>query len=206
MIPAHARIALLVVALVVALSGAPHSEAGPNTSSPLADAVLGASDAPVTVIEYSSLGCSHCAAFHARVLPDIRKRFIDTGQVRWIIRDFPLSRLPLAGAVTARCGGPAVYPRLIEVLFQTQDSWMRSRDPVGELEKMARTAGIDRDRFNACLDDEALIAAILEGATEAEKTQAINATPTFLVGGEKIVGYVPFATMRAVLERHLDGR
>jgi len=180
--------------------------ATPAATLPLDDAVLGAADAPVTVIEYSSLGCGHCASFHDEVMPDIVKMFIATGQVRWIVRDFPLARLPLAGAVIARCQGPAAYPRLIEVLFRTQDTWMRSEDPLGELEKLARTAGIDRKRFDTCLDDQRLIAAIMERTREAQEKYGITGTPSFIVNGETLVGAVPFDVMRAVLERHIGRR
>lgn len=139
-------------------------------------------------------------------MPDIVRTFIDTGQVRWIVRDFPLAQLPLVGAVIARCGGPAAYPRLIEVLFRTQDAWMRSKDPLGELERLARTAGIDRDRFDACLDDQRLIGAIIERTREAQDRYGISGTPSFIVNGEVIVGAVPFAVMRAILERHIGRR
>lgn len=196
-----AAAAFLALALAVTGLGAI-----PAAAVSLDDAVLGSADAPVTVIEYSSLGCGHCASFHDQVMPDIVRTFIDTGQVRWIVRDFPLARLPLAGAVIARCGGPAAYPRLIDVLFRTQDTWMRSQDPLGELERLARTAGIDRDRFDACLDDQRLIGAIIERTREAQERYGISGTPSFIVNGEVIVGAVPFAVMRAILERHVGRR
>jgi protein-disulfide isomerase len=95
---------------------------------------------------------------------------------------------------------------LIEVLFRTQDTWMRSEDPLGELEKLARTAGIDRKRFDACLDDQRLIAAIMERTREAQEKYGITGTPSFIVNGETLVGAVPFDVMRAVLERHIGRR
>ncbi|MBE0532224.1 MAG: DsbA family protein [Rhodospirillales bacterium] len=206
MMPAWARSAALAFALTVAFAHPSAADAEPAAPSALPDAVLGKADAPVTVIEYSSLGCPHCADFHAQVMPDIKKAFIDTGKVRWIVRDFPLGQLPLAGAVVARCAGPDGYLGLIEVLFRTQESWMGSKDPLGELEKLARVAGIDRHRFNACLDDQALIAAVIGRLREGRDKYGIDGTPSFIVNGEKMVGFVPLATMRTVLERHIDGR
>ena len=205
MMPAWARSAILALALTTPLAGASVAEAEPKASSPLPDSFLGSADAPVTVIEYSSLGCPHCSDFHAQVLPDIKRTFIDTGKVRWVIRDFPLSQLPLAGAVVARCAGPNGYPALIEALFRTQESWMSNKDPLGALEKLASVAGIDRARFNACLDDQELIKAVIDQRREAADKYGIDGTPSFIVNGEKVVGFVPFATMQTVLERHLGG-
>ena len=169
--------------------------------SNLSEAPLGRPDAPVSVIEYSSLGCGHCAAFHASVLPRIKRDYVDAGKVRWTIRDFPLGQLPLAGAMIARCAGPDAYPALLDVLFRTQDAWMSDAAPIAALERIARQAGLDKKRFDACLDDKKLIEGLISRAREVEKI--VSGTPTFLINGERVVGMMPYEEFAAVLERHL---
>jgi len=171
------------------------------TDTALRDVVLGRPDAPVAVVEYSSLGCSHCAAFHATVLPRLKTNYIDTGKVRWTVRDFPLGQMPLAGAVTARCAGPNGYLPLLDTLFRTQESWMSSADPIVSLERLARQAGIDKKRFDDCLDDRKLVDGIIARAREVEKI--VSGTPTFLVDGERVVGMTPYEEFAAILDRHL---
>lgn len=198
--PLATRLSLpLVFAFVVAVASPVAAQPAPT----LPEAVIGRADAPVTVIEYSSLGCSHCATFHAEVLPQLKTRYIDTGKVRWVVRDFPLGQLQLAGAVAARCAGPAGYLPLIDVMFRTQERWMTSADPVGELEKMVRQTGIGKARFDACLQDRTLIDGVMAHAQEVQKSKLVSATPTFVVNGERVVGMTPVEEFSAVIERHL---
>jgi protein-disulfide isomerase len=166
------------------------------------DTVLGRAEAKVTVEEYSSLGCPHCADFHVDVLPRIKAQYIDTGKVRWIVLDFPLGQLPLAGAVVARCAGPDHHLELLETLFKSQAQWMAGKDPIGNLERIAGQAGIGRARFDACLKDDALINGIMKKAQEAQKRHAVSATPTFIINGEKVEGSMPFGEFAGILERH----
>jgi protein-disulfide isomerase len=169
----------------------------------LPDVPAGRDDAPVTVIEYSSLGCSHCATFHAEVLPKLKARYVETGKVRWITRDFPIGQLPLAGAVAARCAGPGAYLALVDLLFRAQERWMTDSDPIGELEKLVRQAGIGKARFDACLADRTLIDGIMAHAQEVQKSKLVTATPTFIVNGERVVGMTPVDEFAAVIDRHL---
>jgi protein-disulfide isomerase len=189
----------LIVAFLVALAAPGAAQPVPS----LPEAAVGRDDAPVTVVEYSSLGCSHCAAFHAEVLPQLKTRYVDTGKVRWVARDFPLGQLQLAGAVAARCAGPQGYLSLMEVLFRTQERWMTSADPIGELEKMMRQTGVGKARFDACLQDRALIEGIMAHAQEVQKSKLVTATPTFVVNGERIVGMTAVEDFAAIIDRHL---
>jgi protein-disulfide isomerase len=189
----------LIVVFLVALASPAAAQPAPS----LPEAAIGRADAPVTVIEYSSLGCSHCAAFHAEVLPQLKTRYVDTGKVRWVARDFPLGQLQLAGAVAARCAGPQGYLSLMDVMFRTQERWMTSADPVGELEKLLRQTGIGKARFDACLQDRALIDGIMAHAQEVQTSKLVSATPTFVVNGERIVGMTPVEDFAAVIDRHL---
>jgi protein-disulfide isomerase len=194
---------LLAVAAALSVFGVLSAVAEPV--SPVPEAALGRADAPVTVIEYSSLGCNHCATFHADVLPRLKSDYVDSGKVRWIFRDFPLGQLPLAGALAARCAGPAAYPGLMDILFRSQETWMVSADPIAGLEKTVRQAGIGKERLNACLDDQKMMDAILGRAQELQRTKVVTATPTFLVNGERVVGMNPYENFAAIIDRHLSG-
>jgi len=103
---------------------------------------LGKADAPVTMIEYSSLGCPHCAAFHLETLPQIKKDYIDTGKVRLVFRDFPLGTPALAASMIARCAGPKKFFGFIEIMFRSQPQWSRSQNPMPALTKVARLGGL----------------------------------------------------------------
>lgn len=190
---------LAVLLLLSALDSPGIAQPAPR----LPDVSIGRDDAPVTVIEYSSLGCSHCAAFHAEVLPELKARYVDTGKVRWVTRDYPLGQLPLAGAVAARCAGPTGYLALMDIMFRTQERWMVAADPVGELEKLLRQTGIGKARFDACLADRNLIDGIMAHAQELQKAKLVTATPTFMVNGERIVGMTPVGEFAAAIDRHL---
>ncbi|MDQ2079804.1 DsbA family protein [Xanthobacteraceae bacterium Astr-EGSB] len=199
--------ALAMVLCVAMLAGNPapaSAQAGSEKSAALADAVIGRVDAPVTVIEYSSLGCPHCADVHSLILPSIKKQYIDTGKLRWIVRDFPLGQLALAGAVIARCAGPQGHLPLLEVLFKTQDDWMTGKDPIGSLGKLAKRAGIDKARFDSCFDDEATIGKIMAQARDVQRKDGVSATPTFFINGEKVVGSPPLGEFLKIIERHLN--
>ena len=135
------------------------------------------------------------------MLPRLKTNYIETGKVRWTVRDFPLGQLALAGAVVARCVGPDGYLALLDGLFRTQESWMTNDDPIGALEKIARQAGLDKNRFDACLADRRLIDGLIARAREVEKT--VSGTPTFLINGERVVGMLPYEDFAAILERHL---
>jgi protein-disulfide isomerase len=168
--------------------------------------VLGRADAPVTVIEYSSLGCPHCADFHFEVLPRIKEMYIDNGKVRWIVRDFPLGMLALAGAVVAHCAGPDRYLPTLGILFRSQESWMRSADPLEELRLLSRMAGMSNRQFEACIRDDSLIGKIESQARTAQKERGIEGTPTFFVNGEAIVGAVPFETFKKFIDAKIEER
>ena len=118
-----------------------------STEAALKERVLGDPNAPVEIIEYASLTCPHCAAFHAEKLPQIKKKYIDTGKAKLIARDFPFDRLGAMGAMMARCANPARYHQFLDVLFKQQSKWTRSNDPVGELQKIGKLGGLSEDDF-----------------------------------------------------------
>lgn len=180
------------LAAALLLAGAAHAQDG---APALPERALGSPDAPVELVEYASLSCPHCAAFHAGALPEIRERFIDTGRVRYVYRDFPLDRPALLGAMVAQCqAGDRFFP-VLDTLFRRQDDWARHRDPEETKEAIAgllRQFGITRGDISACLaetpENQARMRAILEGRLDASNRLGVESTPSFLVDGEMVEG------------------
>jgi protein-disulfide isomerase len=150
--------------------------------------VLGKPDAPVTIIEYASLTCSHCAQFHNEVLPKLKERYIAPGKVRLIYRDFPLDQTALAAAALAHCAGPDRYFSMLEVLFKTQSNWARADDPIAALKQLGKLGGLTDQAMNACLADEQLTNGILQGRLAGENEYKIGSTPTFIIDGKAYPG------------------
>ena len=173
--------------------------------SPLAkaqpdDLVEGNADAPITMIEYSSLSCPHCARFQRDVLPQIKKDFIDTGKVKLIQRDFPLNKPAVLAAEFAHCAGPMRYFAIVDVLFKTQDQWL-TENATDKLAEIAATAGMDRPTFDACLADKDTEAKIVASRKAGEDAFGINATPTFIINGVKVEGEQSYDDLKALFEK-----
>lgn len=156
------------------------------------DRVMGAADAPITMIEYASFTCPHCASFHNDILAQIKSAYIDTGQVKLVFRDYPLDQAALRAAQLTQCVSPLVYFPIVSLLFKEQGNWARSGDPLKGLAQIAAGAGLDQARFQACLDDKTLLDRIIARAQEAQEKYGVDSTPTFFVNGRKITGAVPF--------------
>jgi protein-disulfide isomerase len=154
----------------------------------LGESAIGDAAAPVTIIEYSSLTCPHCAAFHSKTLPELKKRYIDTGKVRLVLRDFPLDQVALKAAVIAHCAGPERRPQFIDVFFAQQASWTRAKDPVQALKQLAQLGGLSADQADACLADKSLEDAVLQARLDGQQKFDISSTPTFIVGGKSYPG------------------
>jgi protein-disulfide isomerase len=188
------RVVLLVLALGIGSASAADIKIVPAAKSEkgyaTGDMVIGKADAPVTVVEYASLTCPHCAAFHAEELPKIKSEFIDTGKARLVFREFPLDGFALRGAMVARCAGPDRYFALLDVLFKQQMLWSRpakdAKEPLAELQKIARLAGIGEQAFQACVNDQALADEIVARRQEGDKTYQIKSTPGFVVNGKTL--------------------
>jgi protein-disulfide isomerase len=154
---------------------------------PLGEMAQGDEKAPVTIIEYASMTCPHCAAFHATTYPELKKRYIDTGKVRFIFREFPLDQLALAGFLLARCvGGQDKYFAMIDTLFQQQKEWVVQR-PLGPLLAIAKQAGMSEQAFNECLQDQKLIDGLEEVRQRAMKLN-VQSTPSFFINGKPLRG------------------
>ena len=174
------------------------------TEEALAERVLGDAAAPVEMIEYSSLTCPHCAAFHAEKLPELKKKYVETGKLRIIQRDFPFDRLGAMGAMMARCANPMRYHQFIDVLFKQQSQWANSNDPVGALVQIGKLGGLSEQDFQACMQNEDLLNGILKMRQEGVSEWEISSTPTFIINGEKIVGNQPMETFEEAIEKHLN--
>src|ERR1700761_625180 len=128
---------------------------------PLGDRVLGKDDAPGTIIEYASMTCPHCAHFAETTYPELKKRYIDTGKVKYIFREFPLDPLAAGAAMMARCADKDKFFPLIETLFQEQRKWAVEK-PIPQLMAIAKQAGMSEQTFNACLSDQKMLDAMQE--------------------------------------------
>ena len=165
--------------------------------------VLGDPEAPVTIIEYSSLTCPHCAAFHTDTLPAIKERFIDTGQAKIVYRDFPLDQNALNAAVIAHCAGPDRYFVFLEALFGSQERWARSSDPTESLIQLAGLGGLQRDQAEACLADDAMLDAVLKMRLDGQEEHQISSTPSFIINGELVSGNRSVDEFATVIESAL---
>ena len=156
---------------------------------PLGDLVLGNAGAPITVVEYASMTCGHCAHFHTKVFPTLKEKYVDTGKVRFIMREFPLDNLAAAASMLARCAGDGKTFPLISVLFAKQDDWAFVKgDPRPELLKFAKQAGFTQESFEKCLTDQKLLEDISAVRSRGSDIFGVNATPTFFINGKKLNG------------------
>ena len=166
----------------------------------LDDIPMGSPTAPVTIIEYASMTCPHCAAFEAQVFPKLKEKYIDTGKVRFIMRLYPTqpAQLSVAAYMLARCGGPDKFYPLIETLFQQQEKWV-VREPIQPLLAIAKQAGFTQQSFETCLKDDALAKKVQEGAQRASTVFKVDSTPTFYINGEKHPGALPIEELDKII-------
>ena len=155
----------------------------------LPDLTLGPKDAKVTVVEYASMTCSHCAHFTKDVWPEFKKKYVDTNKVHYVFREFPLDNLAAAASMLARCTGSEKAFPLIEVLFEKQNDWAFGEgNPVPRLFEIAKQAGFTQESFDKCLTDQKLLDEITAGRTRASDVFGVSATPTFYINGKKLDG------------------
>ena len=171
----------------------------------LPDRVLGKADAPVVVEEYVSLTCSHCAEFYNKTLPELEPKYVDTGKVKFILRDFPLDGTALKAAVLARCMPEDMFYPFVKTVYKNLKEWATGENPEKTLIQYARLGGLSEDKAKACLADKSLQDAVLAERTTATEKMKIEATPTFIInyGAEKIEGGKTAAEFAAVLDRVL---
>jgi protein-disulfide isomerase len=166
---------------------------------PLGDRSLGKDDAPVTIIEYASMTCPHCAHFHENTYPELKKRYIDTGKVRFIFREFPLDSLAAGAAMLARCADKDKYFALIETFFHTQRTWAVEK-PIPPLMAIAKQAGFTEQSFNTCLSDQKMLDQMQAEQKRASEKFGVNSTPTIFVNGRKLGGGATIDDLAKVID------
>jgi len=155
---------------------------------PLGDHILGNANAPVTVIEYASLTCPHCAHFHETVYPTLKTKYIDTGKVKFVFREFPRDPVDVGAFMLARCAPADKYFPMIDVLFDQQKNWAFTRESAKQLLMIAKQAGFTEDQFNKCLSDNKLAEQIRDIAKTAYEKFKVDSTPTIFINGEILRG------------------
>jgi len=166
---------------------------------PLEEHAQGSENAPVTIVEYASMTCSHCATFHNQTYPELRKRYIETGKVRYILREFPFDPLAAGAFMLARCAGADRYHPMIQTLFSQQQQWVVQK-PIDPLFAIARQAGFSREKFDACLSDQKMLNAIEEVRNRGAKEFGVNSTPTFFINGQRFSGAMSIEQMAEVID------
>ncbi len=170
------------------------------------DFVIGDEDAPITIIEYASMSCSHCANFHKNTLPDLKTEYIDTGKVRMIFRDFPFNYPALLGSMMMRCIPNEVRYDYMNVLYQLQSKWV-NRDPTvtkKELYKIMQSGGMTKDEFDSCYSNLDIENEILEAVMAAQNDFNIRSTPSFIVNGNLVEGNKNTKEFRQIIDKILS--
>ena len=164
------------------------------------DIVYGDPDAPVTVVEYASLTCPHCATFAKEHMPEFKKKYIDTGKVKLLYRNFIMNRVDLMASAAARCGDMDVTQKLMNVYFSRQYDWARSENPVDELASLARRVGISRTEFDQCVNNKEMHKHLMALTKTAVDDYQVNSTPSFFVNGERM-DFTNFEDLEEKLEK-----
>ena len=194
------------VYLIVAVAAAAPAGAAPISvmklmaPGPLPDMALGKPTAPVTVVEYASMTCPHCGRSFRETFSTLKTKYIDTGKVYFVFREFPLDQLAFAASMAARCAPKDKFFPIIDALFQQQDSWAYVNKPEPALVAALKPFGFDQTSFAACLKKTNIADGINKIAETANKEFGVNATPTFFINGVKHVGELNVAEMEAILD------
>jgi len=172
-------------------------------AGPGGDIMIGSDKAPVTIIEYASMTCPHCAHFEETTLPELKKRYIDTGKVRYVMREFPLDALAAAGFMLARCAGPDKYETVVETLFAKQADWAMVQKPIPPLMAIAKQFGFTEESFNTCLANQKVLDDIQAVRDHAVNKLGVNSTPTFFINGKRFVGDLSIEVMAKEIDTYL---
>jgi len=195
---------LAPLAALAGLLAACGQQGGPRVGAD--EMTLGRDDAPVTVVEYASVTCTHCARFHQEIFPEFKAKYVDTGQVRYVLREFLTPPVPVAAAgfLIARCAGEDRYFGVIDALFHSQQEMFQSGDPRGVLFRIGRSAGLTDAQTTACIADQDALEALQSRMDRAVSQERIAATPTFLIGDSKLEGLQTMAQLDAAIEPLLN--
>ncbi len=165
----------------------------------LPDKALGKDDAKVTVVEYASMTCPHCAHFAETTFPELKSKYIDTGKVRYILREFPFDPRAEAGFMLARCAGDNYYP-MVDVLFRQQQNWATVDNVKNALLQLAKLAGFTQESFDKCLTDQALLDQVRAVQKRGADEFKVDSTPTFFINGKTYKGALSIEEMSAIID------
>ncbi len=166
---------------------------------PLPDIVEGSAGAPVTIIEYASMTCSHCAAFHRVTWPGLKAKYVDAGKARFILREFPFDPLAAAAFMLARCAGPARRDALVDRLLDHQADWAFVANPLDKLQAQVLEAGMSEADVRACLTNQQLLNHVNQTRDIAATKFQVRSTPTFFVNGVRLIGELSLEKFDEVL-------
>ena len=194
---------LILIFLVSRVSNAEDSSVLNITEN---DFVIGNIDAPITIIEYASMSCSHCASFHNDTLPDLKKEYIDTGKVKFVFRDFPYNFPALLGSMMMRCTPNEVRYDYMNALYKLQNQWVLEENAktTQELYKIMQSGGMKKDDFDKCIENTDLEKEILEGLMLAQSEFNIKSTPSFIINGQLLGGNKPIKDFRQIIQKILS--
>jgi protein-disulfide isomerase len=161
---------------------------------------IGKADAKVTIVEYMSMTCPHCARFHNDVFEKIKEKYVDTGKVKFILREFPLDNRAAAAIMLARCAPSDQYFPMVSALFKSQGTWAVAEDARGALLQIAKLAGFTQQSFEACLTNQKLLDQVNATREKASKDFGVDSTPTFFVNGNRYAGEMSVEDMSAIID------
>ena len=181
-------------------------EAGEVDTSSIVQMEMGSPDAPITIYEYASYTCPHCATFHQEAFKEIKKNYIDTGKVRFIYREVYFDRFGLWASLVSRCGGPDKFFGITDLIYKGQSEWSRAAGPaeiVDGLRKIGLLAGIEPDVLEACLQDADKAQTLVAWYQQNAEADDISSTPSFVVNGKKVPNQ-SYADFSAILDDELN--
>jgi|TARA_B110000908_G_scaffold172664_1_gene241772 protein-disulfide isomerase len=170
------------------------------------DMMIGNPDAKVTVVEYASYTCPHCASFHAGTFKELKRDYIDTGKINFVFREVYFDRYGLWASMIARCAGPDKFFGMTDLMFTSQSSWTRAGEPaaiIDELRKIGRLAGMDGDTLEACLNDDEKAKTLVAWYQEKAGADEIESTPSFVINGKKYSN-MSFAEMSGIIDAAIE--
>ncbi|MGN6462797.1 MAG: DsbA family protein [Pseudolabrys sp.] len=186
-----------------------------GVAGPMGDMVLGDEKAPVTIYEYASMTCSHCAHFQKTTFPELKKRYIDTGKVRYVLREFPLDPVAAAAFMLARCAAqtgdkrdPAKYYMVVDTFFETQSTWafvQKPSDVLPNMKKVSKQIGFTDESFDACLKNQPVLDSIEKVRRRGVETFKVDSTPTFFINGKRQAGDLPMDELAKLIDSQIKG-
>jgi len=191
---------LALTALAVAQPAAVVDIDALMTTGTLADKTLGDPAAPVTIVEYASMTCPHCRSFHVDTFPALKAKYIDSGAVHFVFREYPLDPLALAAIMLARCAPEGNFFPIVEALFEQQDVWAYGADPAAALGAILEPMGLAPSDFERCLGDGELFDGVMWVRDRAENEFGVGGTPTFFFNGARVGGAISVESLDQILQ------